>query len=56
MVKKMNPHRYAAGTRLSSAYTAGRKGLPFARHFGTKSSSAYKAWKLGRDEMKKEGR
>lgn len=47
------PHIYKAGTRLSSAYTAGVNGLPFAKHFGGRTSAAYRAWKAGRDQAKR---
>lgn len=50
MTDRSNPHRYGFKSRLSSAYTAGRDGKPAAPHFGDKTSAAYKAWKLGRDE------
>ncbi len=44
-----NPHTYGAGTRLSSAYTAGRNGLPLPPHVG-RGSVAAKAWRIGRNE------
>lgn len=42
-----NVYQYCAGTRLSSAYTAGRDGLPCPRYCAEKSSAAYKAWRAG---------
>lgn len=44
----MTAHIYGAGTRLSSAYTAGVDGKRFAKHFGDKKSAAYRAWQEGR--------
>ena len=46
----MSPHTYGAGTRLSSAYTAGRNGLPLPRHSAVRGSAAAKAWQQGHDE------
>ena len=45
-----HPHTYGAGTRLSSAYTMGRKGLPCPKHSSEPSSAAYRAWKAGNRE------
>lgn len=44
----MNPHTYGAGTRLSSAYTAGRDGLPCPAYCRDRTSAAYKAWAEGK--------
>lgn len=44
------PHKYGAGTRLSSAYTAGLDGRPHAKHYGGMGSAATKAWLTGRKE------
>ena len=46
----MSPHTYGAGTRLSSAYTAGRNGLPLPRYCAVRGSAAAIAWQHGHDE------
>jgi hypothetical protein len=48
-----NPHQYGAGTRLSSAYTAGKDGKECPVYCRDKTSQGYKAWKRGHDEYKK---
>ncbi len=43
-------YTFGAGTRLSSAYTQGRKGLPCPKHSSEPSSAAFHAWQTGRRE------
>lgn len=50
--KALGLHTYEAGTRLSSAYTAGRNGEPHAKHYGGMDSPATKAWLEGHNERK----
>ena len=47
------PYIYGAGTRLSSAYTAGFNSEPHAKHFGGMSSAATKAWLTGKAERER---
>ena len=51
-MKTTTPQTYTfgAGTRLSSAYTQGRKGLPCPRHSSVPSSAAFRAWQTGHRE------
>lgn len=55
MNDEQNPHTYGAGTRLSSAYTAGRDGLPMPKYL-EKTSSGAKAWARGNREWAEEQR
>ena len=49
-----NPHTFGAGTRLSSVYTLGRRGMPCPPYAAEPTSGARKAWKRGHDEWLKE--
>ena len=46
-----NPHDANRGTRLSSSYAMGLRGLPCPPHSAEKTSAAYKAWLRGHKEF-----
>ena len=46
-----NPHDANRGTRLSSSYAIGLRGLPCPPHSSEKTSAAYKAWLRGHKEL-----
>ena len=46
-----NPHDANRGTRLSSSYAIGLRGLPCPPHSSEKTSAAYKAWLRGHKEF-----